>query len=68
MVEKLRGNDEEDEKVILSKLAEEICKKQGWDKSYGDFKDDPETEDKLKTIRKALKIAFERDRKLYFGE
>jgi hypothetical protein len=68
MVEELRGEGGDDVKTILTRLAEEICKKQGWDTGYGDFKDDPETDERIKATRKALTNAYDRDKKLYFGE
>jgi hypothetical protein len=53
---------------IFTKLAKERYKKEGWDKHYGDDLYDPPDVDRITGIRKALKNAYERDRKLYFGE
>jgi hypothetical protein len=68
MVEEKRGTLNKPENVILSQLAKKLCKKEGWDKSYGKFEDDPDTEERVKIKRKALKAAYERDKKLYYGE
>lgn len=54
--------------AVLTALAREFCQKAGWDTTYGNFDDDPDTEDRIKTQRKALKNAYDRDRKLYYGK
>jgi hypothetical protein len=68
MVEKKRGTFDKSESKILTQLAKELCESEGWDESYGEFEDDPESEERVKARRKALKAAYERDKKLYYGE
>jgi len=68
MVEKERGDIAEPETTILWRLAEKLCREDGWDTSYSDFKDDPDSDDRLKVKYKALKHAYFRDTKLYFGD
>jgi hypothetical protein len=68
MVEEKRGTFNRPEGKILSQLARELCESEGWDESYGKFEDDPDTEERVKARRKALKAAYERDKKLYYGE
>ena len=68
LVEDHRNKTTLSDSAILTALARELCQKEGWDTTYGDFNDDPDTEDRIKTKRKALKNAYDRDRKLYFGE
>lgn len=53
---------------IITELAIMLCKEEGWDRSYGDFEDDPESEDRIKKVRKALISAYKRDKKIYYGE
>lgn len=68
LVEKKRETDNKSESKILSQLAKELCELEGWDKSYGAFEDDLDTEERVKAKRKALKTAYERDKELYYGE
>jgi len=67
MVEEKRGTSNKPESKILSQLAKELCELEGWDKTYGKFEDDPDTEERVKARRKALKAAFKRDWRLYNG-
>jgi hypothetical protein len=68
MVEGKRVTFNKPESEILSQLAKELCESEGWDKTYGKFEDDPDTDERVKVKRKALKTAYERDKKLYYGE
>jgi hypothetical protein len=68
LVEDRRNKTDLSDSAVLTALARELCRKAGWDTTFGDFNDDPDTEDRIKTQRKALKNAYDRDRKLYFGE
>jgi len=63
----INGINKNSEAKILSQLAKELCQQEGWDRSYGNFEDDPDTEDKVKAKRKALKNAYKRDKELYYG-
>ena len=58
----------EPESKILRRLAEKLCREDGWDKSYDDFKDDPDSDDRLNIKYNALKNAYLRDKKIYFGD
>jgi hypothetical protein len=68
MVEGDRKDAAEPESKILRRLAEKQCREDGWDKNYDDFKDDPDYEERLNIKYNALKNAYLRDKKLYFGE
>jgi hypothetical protein len=68
MVEEKRGTFNKPESEILAQLAKELCESEGWDESYGEFEDDPDSEERVNARRKALKAAYERDKKLYYGE
>ena len=68
MVEGERRDVAEPKPKILWRLAEKLCREDGWDKSYDDFKDDPDSDDRLKIKYNALKNAYLRDKKIYFGD
>jgi hypothetical protein len=68
MVEGDRRDAAEPESKILRRLAEKLCREDGWDKSYDDFKDDPDSDDRLNIKYSALKNAYLRDKKIYFGD
>jgi len=68
MVEEKRRTFNKPESEILSQLAKELCESEEWDKTYGKFEEDPDTEERVKVKRKALKTAYERDKELYYGE
>ncbi len=68
MVEEKRGTFNKPESKILTQLARELCELEGWDESYEKFEDDPDIEERVKARRKALRAAYERDKKLYYGE
>ncbi|MEM2890710.1 MAG: hypothetical protein QW358_05185 [Candidatus Hadarchaeum sp.] len=56
------------ENAILTAIAKEMCMDEGWDRTYGDFHDDPDSVDRVTAKRKAIKNSYERDKKLYFGK
>jgi hypothetical protein len=68
MVEDERGDTTEQEEKILWRLAIKLCREDGWDTSYGDFKDDPDLDERIKNKYKLLNNSYLRDKKLYFGK
>lgn len=68
MVEGKRGTFNKPESEILAQLAKELCESEGWNKTYGNFEDDPVSEERVKYKRRALKNSYERDKELYYGE
>jgi hypothetical protein len=68
IIEEKRTTFNKPESTILSKLAKELCESEGWDKTYGKFEDDPDTDERVKARRNGIKAAYERDKKLYYGE